>query len=121
VRLRKCHSPASTTSTPSSARFSWSSNCSSRTSPTESQVDAVPVSPDDNEVQRLVKARERLARRELELRQVVRYCNSEMDFIRRKLCQDLEVMEVIKEEVEKAGTGSMRDQLETDFYIGMLS
>lgn len=72
----------------------------------------------DDEFERILKARDRLARREIELRQIIRHCNGEMDIVRRKLVKDLEVMEVLKGEIEKAGTGTMRDQLEEDFHNG---
>jgi hypothetical protein len=72
----------------------------------------------DDEFDRILKARDRLARREIELRQIIRHCNGEMDIVRRKLVKDLEVMEVLKGEIEKAGTGPMRDQLEEDFHNG---
>ena len=45
--------------------------------------------------------------------------NNEMDLVRRKLCKDLEVMECLKEEIEKAGHGEMRERLEEDFHQGM--
>jgi hypothetical protein len=74
---------------------------------------------DDDEYERILKARQRLARREVELRQIIRYCNGEMDMVREKLCKDLEVMEILKGEIEQAGTGPMREQLEQDFHDGM--
>lgn len=75
-------------------------------------------SPTETEHYRIHQARQRLARREVELRQIVRHCNGEMDVVRRKLCKDLQVMEVIREEIDKAGSGAMREQLEQDFHNG---
>jgi hypothetical protein len=42
-----------------------------------------------------------------------------MDIIRRKLCRDLGIMEVLKAEIEKAGSGPMREELEMDFHNGI--
>lgn len=79
-----------------------------------------PSSPcTDEEHSRITKARQRLARREIELRQIIRHCNYEMDIVRRKLVKDLQVMEVLKEEIDKAGTGDLREQLEQDFHDGI--
>jgi len=39
-----------------------------------------------------------------------------MDIVRQKLCKDLGVLEVLKGEIEKAGTGSLREELEQDFH-----
>jgi hypothetical protein len=87
----------------------------------ETQGYETPMTPvNDDELERILKARERLARREIELRQIIRHCNGEMDIVRRKLVKDLEVMEVLKAEIEKAGTGPMRDQLEEDFHNGII-
>jgi hypothetical protein len=115
------HSPTSSTSSPLSARFSWSSNRSTVMTPIETYDLALPqpTSQDENELELINKARERLAGRQVELENVIQQCNSEMDIVRTKLCKDLRVLEVIKGEIEKAGTGPMRDQLETDFYNGM--
>jgi hypothetical protein len=79
------------------------------------------VSPWDetDEFERITQARQRLARREIELQQIVRYCNSEMDVVRGKLVKDLQVLEVLKGEIEKAGTGPLRETLEEDFYNGI--
>ena len=52
---------------------------------------------------------------------MIQMTNKEMDLVRRKLCKDLEVMECLKEEIEKAGQGEMRDQLEEDFHHGINS
>ena len=80
-----------------------------------------PSSPcTDEEYSRITKARQRLARREIELRQIIRHCNHEMDIVRRKLIKDLQVMEVLKEEIDKAGTGDLREQLEQDFHDGII-
>lgn len=49
---------------------------------------------------------------------MIQMTNQEMDLVRRKLCKDLEVMECLKEEIEKAGQGEMRDRLEEDFHHG---
>jgi hypothetical protein len=106
-------SPSLSLSSTLSSRFSWSSSCNS-------DVDESPVSPITNEeYDRLIKARERLARREIELRQIIRHCNGEMDIIRRKLCKDLGIMEILKAEIEKAGSGPMREELEMDFHNGI--
>jgi hypothetical protein len=79
-----------------------------------------PYSPiDENEYERINKARERLAMRDLELRQIIRHCNTEMDVVRRKLCKDLDILEILKGEIENSGTGPMREQLEVDFYNGI--
>jgi hypothetical protein len=119
-------SPQSTTS--SSSHCSRSSHSSHsfrgswcRKSPVARTAgDNVPVSPwVDNEHERILQARQRLARREVELRQIVRYCNSEMDVVRQKLCKDLGVLEVLKGEIEKAGTGPLREELEQDFHDGI--
>jgi hypothetical protein len=118
VPLKKCHSPTSSAPTPSSDRFSWSTNCSTLATPLEPHEFVVPALPNENEFQFIAKARERLAHREIELDQIIHHCNSEMDIVRKKLCKDLRVMEMIKGEIEKAGTGPMRDQLEADFYDG---
>jgi uncharacterized protein (DUF2267 family) len=82
---------------------------------------AAPTSPTitDEEHSRILKARQRLARRHIELRQIIRHCNKEMDVVRRKLVKDLQVMEVLKEEIDKAGTGDLREQLEQDFHDGI--
>jgi len=78
-----------------------------------------PSSPyTDEEQSRITKARQRLARREVELRQIIRHCNHEMDIVRRKLVKDLQVMEILKEEIDKAGSGDLREQLEQDFHNG---
>ena len=88
----------------------------------ETVAPARPPSPcTDEEHARVTKARQRLARREVELRQIIRHCNHEMDIVRRKLIKDLQVMEVLKEEIEKAGTGDLREQLEQDFHDGKSS
>jgi hypothetical protein len=85
------------------------------------QDDRTPVSPfDENELDRVIQAQQRLARHEIELRQIIRYCNSEMDIVRRKLCKDLQILEMLKEEIDKAGTGPLREDLEQDFHDGML-
>jgi hypothetical protein len=42
-----------------------------------------------------------------------------MDVVRQKLCKDLGVLEVLKGEIEKAGTGSLREELEQDFHDGI--
>jgi len=118
----KCYSSSSSTSSPSSARFSWSSNCSTIITPVETYDLALPTptSTPDTEIELITKARERLAGRQRELEQVIQHCNCEMDVVRRKLCKDLGILEVIKGEIEKAGTGPIRDQLETDFYDGIM-
>jgi len=78
-----------------------------------------PPSPiTDEEQLHILKARQRLARREIELRQIIRHCNREMDVVRRKLVKDLQVMEVLKEEIDKAGTGELREELEGHFHDG---
>ena len=82
------------------------------------ETQEIVESPVEDEQHRIVKARERLARREVELRQIIRHYNGEMDIVRRKLCKDLQVMEVIREEIDKAGTGPLREQLEEDFHNG---
>jgi hypothetical protein len=123
LNCKKCHrSPTS----PASARFSWASSTSSKSSPGFiAEYGVVSVVPRANtrarpeEVDRIDKARERLARRTVELETFVLQCNEEMDIIRRKLCKDLGVMEVIKQEIEKAGTGPTREQLELDFHNGI--
>jgi hypothetical protein len=106
-------SPPSTSS--GLSRWSWGSHPSNTAGVSETPVQTV----DDDEYERIVKARQRLARREIELRQIIRYCNGEMDVVRQKLCKDLEVMEIIKSEIEQAGTGLLREQLEEDFHNGM--
>lgn len=107
--------PLSSSSTNVSRSWSW--NCSNQA---PSDVDDAPISPiGDDEYQRISKARRRLAQREVELRQIIRHCNEEMDFVRRKLCNDLGIMEILKGEIEKAGTGPMREELEMDFHNGM--
>ena len=80
--------------------------------------DPQPSPVTDEEHLHIVKARQRLARREIELRQIIRHCNSEMDVVRRKLVKDLQVMEVLKEEIDKAGTGELREELEGHFRDG---
>lgn len=57
--------------------------------------------------------------RDLELRQIIRHCNMEMDDVRRKLCKDLDILEILKGEIENSGMGPMREQLEVDFYNGI--
>jgi hypothetical protein len=42
-----------------------------------------------------------------------------MDIVRTKLCKDLQLLEILKEEIEKAGSGSVREQLEQDFHDGI--
>ena len=79
---------------------------------------ANPTALDDDEYKRINKARERLARREIELRQIIEYANGETATLRVKLVKDLEILEILKEEIEKAGTGPLREQLELDFYNG---
>lgn len=44
----------------------------------------------------------------------------EMDIIRRKLCKDLGILEILKGEIEKVESGPMREQLEADFYNGIV-
>jgi len=75
---------------------------------------------EEGEYHRLTRARLRLSKRKEQLRGMIAGCNDEMDIVRRKLCKDLEVLEVLKEEIEKAGTGSLRDQLEQDFHNGTI-
>ena len=118
---RNSTSPCSSPQSPSSGspRWSWNSHCSQINGDIPDSYDLPPLSPlNDDEHERIKKARERLARREVELRQIIRHCNGEMDIVRRKLCKDLGVMEVLKGEIEKAGTGPMREQLEEDFHNG---
>jgi hypothetical protein len=73
---------------------------------------------EDTEYIRINKARERLRRREMELREVIQYCNGEMDLVRTRLVKDLEILEILKGEIDKAGTGPLREQLELDFHNG---
>jgi len=111
-----------------SSRWSWCSHDTEITQNTEIGINAetimddglaAPTSPvTDEEHSRILKARQRLARRQIELRQIIRHCNSQMDIVRRKLVKDLQVMEVLKEEIDKAGTGDLREQLERDFHDG---
>ena len=125
-------SPTSSTASPnstSSSRWSWCSRDTEITQNTEigmsaeTKMDDPPASPTspvtDEEHSRILKARQRLARREIELQQIIRHCNSQMDIVRRKLVKDLQVMEVLKEEIDKAGTGDLREQLERDFHDGI--
>jgi hypothetical protein len=117
-------SPSTYPSRPMSTdRFSWSSKgtyCSIRKKDSVDTV--VPSTPlEDDEYERIQKARERLALRDIELRQIVRHCNGEMDVVRRRLVKDLEILEILKEEIEKAGDGPLREQLEMDFHHGTYS
>ena len=112
---KESSSPCSDPNSPSSSK-----RCSKQSQSPNSEVDeTVSITTADDEHERISKARERLARREVELRQIIRHCNGEMDIIRRKLCKDLGVMEVLKGEIEKAGTGPLREQLEQDFHDGI--
>jgi hypothetical protein len=122
-------------------RWSWSSNKSSDDfSPVHPQSTAVRVpiaestetlrtddaplavedilSPED-EVGRLENARKRLATRQIELESIIRRANEAMDIVRTKLCKDLQLLEILKEEIEKAGSGPVREQLEQDFHDGI--
>ena len=81
-------------------------------------VDRPPSPPSDEEHFHILKARQRLARREIELRQIIRHCNREIDGVRQKLFKDLRVMEVFKEEIDKAGSGDLREELEGHFRDG---
>ena len=76
------------------------------------------LSPYD-EVDRLENARTRLSQRHFELSRIIRHANETMDLVRRKLCKDLQLLEILKEEIDKAGTGPERDQLEQDFHDGI--
>jgi hypothetical protein len=77
------------------------------------------LSPDD-EVERLENARKRLATRQIELESIIRRANDAMDIVRTKLCKDLQLLEILKEEIEKAGSGAVREQLEQDFHDGTI-
>jgi len=78
-----------------------------------------PLSPPtDEEHLHLLNALQRLARREIELRQIIRHCNHKIDDVRRNLFKDLQVMEVLKEEIDKAGNGEFREELEGHFRNG---
>ena len=112
-----CSSQGLPSATSTSTRWSWTSHYSG-----DEQAEGDPDPPrspiDKNEYEQINRARERLALRDLELRQIIRHCNMEMDIIRRKLCKDLAILEILKGEIEKVGTGPIRDQLEVDFYNG---
>lgn len=132
--------PPSATSPP--CRWSWSSNRSSddfspvrpqsqtirtatavstetslRTDDAKLAIEDI-LSPDD-EVDRLENARKRLATRQIELESIIRRANEAMDIVRTKLCKDLQLLEILKEEIEKAGSGAVREQLEQDFHDGI--
>ena len=108
--------PPPSATTPSNCRWSWSSE-----SPTEvlSPVEKQDILSPDDEVERLEKARARLIQRQFELSRIIRHANDSMDLVRRKLCKDLQLLEILKEEIDKAGTGPIRDQLEEDFHDGI--
>lgn len=108
--------PPPSATAPSNCRWS----CSSGT-PTEVLS---PVANEDilspyDEVDRLENARTRLSQRHFELSRIIRHANETMDLVRRKLCKDLQLLEILKEEIDKAGTGPERDQLEQDFHDGI--
>ena len=117
VRRVPIHGKCTPSPCPSPARWSWGSR--------ESTCSATKLEPvettifEHDEYGRINKARERLARREIELRQIIRYCNGEMATVREKLVKDLEILEILKEEIDKAGTGPLREQLELDFHNGI--
>jgi len=90
------------------------------TDPNRSLLFSPMSAEEEDEYHRLTRARLRLSKRKEQLRGMIAECNDEMDIVRRKLCKDLEVLEVLKEEIEKAGTGSLRDQLEQDFHNGTI-
>jgi len=108
--------PPTSATAPPNCRWSWSSE-----SPTEVLS---PVAKEDilspyDEVERLENARTRLSQRHFELSRIIRHANETMDLVRTKLCKDLQLLEILKEEIDKAGTGSERDQLEQDFHDGI--
>src|SRR5271169_6684259 len=92
-------SPTSSTMSPNStnsSRWSWSSHDTEIAQNSEIGMDDGPTartSPlTEEERSRILKARQRLARRHIELDHIIRYCNREMDVVRRKLVKDLQVM-----------------------------
>jgi hypothetical protein len=114
-RTSPCSSPptssARSLTIATSPRWSWSSR-------KPEVLDRPPSPPSDEEHFHILKARQRLARREIELRQIIRHCNREIDGVRQKLFKDLRVMEVFKEEIDKAGSGELREELECHFRDG---
>ena len=113
----RCSSPGLPSAASASTHWSWTSHCSNEEPAEESDPPPSPI--DENEFDLINKARERLALHEIELREIIRHCNMEMDIVRGKLCKDLGILEVLKGEIEKAGTGPLREQLEVDFYNGI--
>src|SRR5438552_17455471 len=76
-------SPPATSST-LSTHWSWSSHCSNK--PFTITENTSPI--DEHEHERINKARQRLILREDELQRIINFCNSKMDIVRRKLCND---------------------------------